>query len=105
MRPRVCATSSLVPKTEFLNDRPVSLDVRPLHVVEKPATRADHLEQPAAPMMILLVRTEVIREIVDPLRQESDLHSRGTRIGLVRLVLLERRSVIESHSLGRMQIG
>ena len=95
----------LVPETEFLDDLAVTVDVRALHVIEKAATIANHLEQPTAPMMILLVRTEVLREVVDPLRQEGHLDPGRPGVGLVRLVLRERRSVIESHSLGRLQIG
>src|SRR5258705_758842 len=97
MRPRVCQWTSLVPQPEFLDDLPVSVDVRPLHVVEQATTRTDHLQQPTAAVMVLLVRPEVISEVVDALRQEGHLHPRRTGVGLVRLVLRERRSVIESH--------
>src|SRR5712672_848624 len=97
MRPRECQWSSLVPQSEFLDDRAISVDVRPLHVVEQAATRSDHLQQPAAAVMVLLVRPEVLGEVVDALREEGHLHARRTGVGLVRLVLLERRSVVESH--------
>src|SRR3982074_3319150 len=97
MRPRECQWTSLVPESEFLDDPAVSVDVRPLHVVEQASTRTDHLQQAAPAVMVLLVRPEVIGEVVDALREEGHLHSRRAGIGLMRLVLLERRSVVESH--------
>src|SRR5215212_5106180 len=97
MRPRECQSSRLVPQSEVLDDLAVSVDVRPLHVVEQAATSADNLQQPAAAMMVLLVRPDVFGAVVDALREEGHLHARRAGVGLVRLVLLERRSVVESH--------
>src|SRR6476659_10663987 len=100
MRPRECRWPNLVPQSEFLDDLAVAVDVRPLHVVEKTATGADHLQQAAAAVMVLLVRPEMFGEVVDPLREEGHLNARGAGVGLVRLVLLERRCVVESHVSG-----
>src|SRR6476660_7756749 len=43
----------LVAEPKFLNDLPVSGQIRPPHVVEEPTALADHLQQPATPMVIL----------------------------------------------------
>lgn len=62
-------TAKLVPETKILDQLPIALQIGPLHVLEKTAPLANHLEQPAAGVMVLLMRTEVIRQVVDPLGQ------------------------------------
>ena len=62
-------TAKLMPETKILNELPIGLQVGPLHVFEEPAPLADHLEQPLPRMMILLVRAEVIRQVVNALRE------------------------------------
>ncbi len=88
---------SLIPESEFLNDLAVSVDFRPLHVIEEAATGTNHLEQAAATVMVLLVRAEMVGEVVDALREEGYLHPGRTGVRFVRPVLLERPCVIESH--------
>ena len=87
----------LVAESKFLDDLPVSGQIRPPHVVEEPAALADHLQQPATPMVILLVRPEMLREIVDPLRQDRNLDTRAASVGAMRLVLLDRRCFLQCH--------
>src|SRR6185369_5658746 len=66
-------------------------------VVEQTAACADHLQQAASAVMVLLVRPEVLGQVVDSLGEKSDLYARGASVRLVRPVLLERRCVVESH--------
>ena len=66
---RVSETAKLVPETKILNQLPIGLQVGPLHVFEEPAPFADHLQQPLPRMVILLVSAEMIREVVDALRE------------------------------------
>src|SRR5258708_39117235 len=91
----------LIPQPEVLDDLTVPVDVRPLHVVQQAAAVPDHLQQPAAAMMVFLVSPEVLGEVVDPLGEQGDLDSRGAGVRLVLLVLLERRGVVKSHWLNR----
>src|SRR5258708_2402357 len=91
----------LIPQPEVLDDLTVAVDVRPLHVVQQTAAVPDHLQQPAAAMMVFLVSPEVLGEVVDPLGEQGDLDSRGAGVRLVLLVLLERRGVVKSHWLNR----
>src|SRR5215207_3035586 len=45
----------LVAETKILNELPVAFDVRPLHVVQETTPLADHLQQPAAAVMVRLM--------------------------------------------------
>ena len=87
----------LVPETEFLDDATVSLDVCPLHVIEQPATLADHLEQATSTVVILLVCSKVVGQKVDTLGQNRDLNSSRACVGLMRLVLLDSHCLVECH--------
>ena len=44
---------------------------------------ADHLQQAAAGMVILLVHLQVVGQIVDALCKHCDLHFRGAGVALV----------------------
>src|SRR5690606_30650921 len=52
---------------ELLDDLLVTRVILPLDVVQKLTALADHLEQPAARVIVLLVRLEMLRQTVDPL--------------------------------------
>ena len=60
-------TAKLVPETKILNELPIGLQVGPLHVRQQPAPLADHFQQALPRMMVLLMRTEVVRKVVDAL--------------------------------------
>src|SRR5829696_2782800 len=94
---RVEGAKRLRAETKILNDLSVAVDVGALQVVQQAAALAHHLEQAAAAVMVLRVRAEVRRQVVDPLREDRDLHARRTRVGLVPTVLLECRCFFESH--------
>jgi hypothetical protein len=91
---------ALVPEAQVLNDLPVAVDIRALHVVEQAATLSDHFEEPTATVVILFVGTEVIRQIIDAVREERDLNASRSTVGLMRLVLLDGGAFFESHFLG-----
>lgn len=67
----------LFPGAQGCNDRPVTLDVNFLKVVEQTATLTDHLQQTATGMVILLVSLEVLGEVVDALCEQSNLKPQG----------------------------
>src|SRR5206468_1213190 len=50
---------------------------------------ADHLEQPAARMVVLGMRAQVRGEVVDPCRQKRDLHLRRAGVGVAAAVLAD----------------
>jgi hypothetical protein len=100
LRPRDHAHARLIPETQVLDDLAVAVDIRALHVIEKPATLPVHLQKATATVMILLVETEVVRQIFDALGKERDLNACRSAIRLVRSVLRDRARVVESHALG-----
>jgi len=58
----------------------VTLDVFALQVIEQATTLTHELEQAATGMMILSVNLEVLGQVVDSLRHETDLHLGGAGI-------------------------
>jgi hypothetical protein len=86
-----------VAETKILDDLPVSVYVGPSQVIQKPAAAADHLEEAAAAVVILPMGSEVIGEVVDPLREQGNLDAGRAGIGLVTPETLNCRCFFESH--------
>jgi hypothetical protein len=78
----------LPPKTEPLDDSPIARNFGVTQVVEKPTSLTDHLEKTTAGMVILLVRPQVLGELINAPGKDCDLHFRGARIGFVGLEIL-----------------
>lgn len=95
----MCLDRDLVPEAELVDDLPVAVDVRPLQVLEKATSPADHLEQPSTAVMVLGVLSKVVGQIVDPLGQHGNLDARGTGVALVSTELLDRRCFFEGHDI------
>jgi hypothetical protein len=89
----------LVPEAQFLDDLPVSVDIRTLQVVQETATTSDHLEESTTTVVVLLVESEVIGQIVDPLGEQRDLNAGRSTVGLMRPIFLDGRTFFESHVL------
>ena len=77
----------LLSQSQAADEIVVPVDVAPLQVIEQAATLAHQLEQPPTRVIVFLVRLEVVRQFVNPLRQQRDLHFRRTRVGRMRFVL------------------
>lgn len=77
------------------DNRAVALDVDALHVIEHAPTLTDQLEEATAAVVILLVRLEVLGEVVDATGEQRDLDFRGTGVALVQCML--RDDVLISH--------
>ena len=71
---------------KVLDQGAVASRVGALQVLEEPAPAAHHLEQPAATVVIVLVVVEMAAQVVDPSRQERNLHLRAAGAGAVVLV-------------------
>jgi hypothetical protein len=92
--------SGLIPQAQFLDDLPVTVDIRALQVIEEAATLSDHLEEATTTVVILFVGAEVLRQIVDALREQRNLNASRSTVGLMRPVLLDGGAFFESHVLG-----
>src|SRR5258706_6501193 len=65
----------------------IALWIGPVEILEHAAALADHLEQAAARVVVVLVGGQVLSEILDAARQDGDLHLRRAGIPFVGLIL------------------
>jgi hypothetical protein len=87
-----------VPETKLLDEGSVGRQVASLEVREQSAAGTDHLQQPAAAVMILQMGPEVVSERVDPLGEKRHLDLRGPGIGFMGPVLGYYRLLVEAHA-------
>src|SRR2546423_5741449 len=76
----------LLPDSEALDQIRVAFRVLALQVIQEAAALADELEQPAARVMVLRVRLEMVGQVIDSLTEERDLNFGGTRVAVVRSI-------------------
>src|SRR6266498_4522382 len=69
----------LAPEAQLLDESAVALEVRPLEIVQEAPAR----------VMVALVRSQVLRELVDPTRQHRDLDLRRAGVRVRAAVLLD----------------
>src|SRR5207248_6492855 len=81
----------LLADPETVDELAVPGRVLGFEVVEKPPALADELEQAAAGVMVLLVRLEMLGEVMDALGEQCDLDLRRAGISFVRAELLHHR--------------
>merc|ERR1711916_21531 len=72
-RRRIGSRFGLLTETELADEGLVAVLVAPLDVVEHLATPTDHLQQPTAGAVVLLVGLEVALKVVDAGRQQRHL--------------------------------
>jgi uncharacterized BrkB/YihY/UPF0761 family membrane protein len=76
----------LATQTQLGNNLAVTLDVATFDVVEKTTTTTDHHQQSTTTVVVVLVSLEVFGEMINALRQESNLHFRRTGVGAMSTV-------------------
>jgi hypothetical protein len=81
-------TTTLLADAELADHGLVSLGVVFLQIVQQAATLADQHEKSAARAVVFLVRLEVLRQLANPLAQQSDLNFRATGIARMCAVLV-----------------
>src|SRR6187200_2373388 len=74
-------------QAESLDDRAVPRDLGLLQVVQQPAALPDEQQQATTAVVVVLVRLEVLREVSDPVAQQSNLDLGRTGVALGRGVL------------------
>ena len=67
-------------------------------VFEQATTLSDHLEQTPTAVMVVLVSVEMVAQVVDPRREERDLHLRAACPVLVGLVPVDDLLLVDSHA-------
>src|SRR5690349_15008756 len=88
----------LAPDIEPLDQRLITPLIDLLQIVEKTTALADHLEEAAARMVVLLVGFEVIGERIDALGEDRNLDFGRTRVnGLGGIFFDERGFALLSH--------
>jgi hypothetical protein len=91
----------LIPQAQFLDDLAVIVDISALQVVEQTATLSDHLEESTTTVVILFVSAEMVRQIVDALREQRNLNASRSTVGLMRPMFLDGRTFFERHFPGK----
>ena len=74
---------SLPPQAEGCDEASVALHVLTAQVVEEPAALADHHQQAAPAVVVVLVLPQVLGEVVDPLGQDGHLDLGGSGVSIV----------------------
>jgi hypothetical protein len=87
---RAAPSEKLFAQLELFRDRLVTAQIGVLQVIKEAAALADHHEQSATGAVILLVALQMLGQMVDPLREQRDLHIGGTGVLRVRLKLFNR---------------
>lgn len=83
------APSYLAAQAQLRYEGLVSISVNFPEVIEQAAALAHHLQKTAARVVVLHVRVEMLRQLVNARRQERNLNFGRARIRLVRAVLLD----------------
>jgi len=61
---------------QLLGDGLVTFRVRGVEIIQQTAALAYHHQQPAARAVVFFVRLQMLGQMVDPLRQQRNLHVR-----------------------------
>ena len=75
----------LMAQLQLLRDRLIAFDVRVVEIIQQTTALADHHQQPATRAVIFLVALQVFGQMVDPLRQQGNLHVCRTSVSFVQL--------------------
>jgi hypothetical protein len=81
---------NLVAQFQFLRDGLVAFQILALQVIQQAPPLADHHQQPAPRAVVFFVALQMFRQMVDPLRQQRNLHIGRTRVAVMCLKLVNR---------------
>lgn len=80
---------TLLSKVESCYEVSVLLDVFGFEIVEKTFSATDHLQKPAAGMVIMLIGSKMFVKMVDAFGQKRNLNLYGTGVAFVRCVICD----------------
>src|SRR5438477_8880830 len=72
---------TLLAQPQLADDRQIAIAVGFAQVGQQAGPLADHLEQTAPAGVVFLVRAQVLGQLGDPRREQSDLHFRRAGVG------------------------
>src|SRR5262249_21397886 len=87
---RAALPRALFAQAERFDQLAIAIEALALEVLEQRTALADHLEQAAAAVVVLVVELAVLGEVQDALGQKGDLHFRGAGVALVLPKLRDR---------------
>ena len=87
-----------MPKTKLFDESPVRGQIAALEIRKQPAAGPDHLQQPAAAVMVLGVGTKMLGERIDPLGEQRYLYLGGSGVVFVGLMLSRYSLLVEAHA-------
>jgi hypothetical protein len=79
----------LTPETQIGDQLQVTLVLGAGQIVQESSALADHLEQPAARVIVVLVASQMFGQGIDALGQQRDLYVGRAGVGCVEPVLLD----------------
>ena len=86
--------TGLAADAEPRDEASVTLDVIRPHIVEEATTMSDELHQTSPSVVIALVQAKMLREVVDPFREDSHLDLWGSGVRLMEAVLGDSRRLV-----------
>lgn len=94
----LCRAWRLVPKPKLFDEGSIRGQVASLEVREQPPAGPNHLQQPAAAVMVLGVGPEMIGKRIDPLSKQRYLYLGRSGVTFVGLVFGRHRLLVEAHA-------
>ena len=76
----------LAPQPQFGDDAAIAFDVLAIQVVQQTTPLTNHHQQAATAVMIVFVLAEMIRQVVDPLAEQSHLNLGRAGVAVMRTV-------------------
>jgi hypothetical protein len=73
-------------QTQLFDEGPVTFDVFAFQVIQEAPALTHQLDQTPPGVMVLGVDLEVVREVIDPLAQDSHLHLGGAGVHVMQPV-------------------
>jgi hypothetical protein len=77
------ATKNLLTEFQFPSDSDVAIIVSFVQIIEQTTALANHLEQAPAGAVIFIVLLQMLSQVIDPLRQQSNLNVGTTGIAVM----------------------
>ena len=73
----------LAPESELGDQRSIPLDILATQVIEEATSLTDHHQEAATTVMVVLVVSQMLGEVADSLREQSNLDLGGPCVALV----------------------